>query len=59
MTDLREHRVAKTAFPAKDKRTVRLFVADDTAKAKFNRAVLRIETVQDAGTHRMRLGTGA
>jgi hypothetical protein len=47
--------ITRPSFPAQDEQTVRLFIADDTGKVKCDRAVLRVETKEESGAHRIRV----
>jgi hypothetical protein len=45
----------RPSFPAKDEKTLRLTIADDPAKTKFAKAVLRVETKEDSAAHRIQV----
>ncbi|HUT91229.1 MAG TPA: hypothetical protein VMY37_17140 [Thermoguttaceae bacterium] len=40
--------ITRPAFPAADEQSLRLFVADDTSKARFAKGILRVETKEDS-----------
>ena len=45
----------RPSFPAKDEKTLRFTIADDPAKTKFAKAVLRVETKEDSAAHRIQV----